>query len=81
MPKANAKKRNGAAQSSPYANPTKGAANHIFKMKTDIGQHVLKNPGVADAIVAKSDLKQSDVCKAGVLWSQSRLIALRLCLK
>ncbi len=64
MPKANTKRRNGAAQSSPYSHPAKGsAANHIFKMKTDIGQHVLKNPGVADAIVAKSDLKQSDVCK------------------
>ena len=63
MPKAQGKKRNGASQSSPYNRPPKSsAANHIFKMKTDIGQHVLKNPGVADAIVAKSDLKQSDVC-------------------
>lgn len=30
-------------------------------MNTDLGQHVLKNPGVADAIVNKADLKQSDV--------------------
>ncbi|RMD41215.1 hypothetical protein DV735_g3903, partial [Chaetothyriales sp. CBS 134920] len=29
-------------------------------MNTDIGQHVLKNPGVAQAIVDKADLKQSD---------------------
>ena len=29
-------------------------------MNTDLGQHVLKNPGVADAIIAKADLKQSD---------------------
>ena len=77
MPKVQGKKRNGAAQSSPY-----GSA--IFKMKTNIGQHVLKNPGVvcaldispfvysylrisrskmmqAQAIVDKADLKQSDV--------------------
>ena len=63
MPKAGPRKRNGAAQSSPYAHgaaKTK-AANNIFKMNTDIGQHVLKNPGVAQAIVDKADLKQSDV--------------------
>ena len=29
-------------------------------MNTDLGQHVLKNPGVAQAIVDKADLKQSD---------------------
>lgn len=60
MPKAFKQKRNGsAAQSTPYAK-TK-AANNIFKMNTDLGQHVLKNPGVAQAIVDKADLKQSDV--------------------
>lgn len=64
MPKAGHKKRNnGAAQSSPYAHAAakNKAANNIFKMNTDIGQHVLKNPGVAQAIVDKADLKQSDV--------------------
>ena len=62
MPKAKKNGRNAGAQSSPYNRPAKASAsNHIFKMKTDIGQHVLKNPGVADVIVAKSDLKQSDV--------------------
>ncbi len=30
-------------------------------MNTDLGQHVLKNPGVAQAIVDKADLKQSDI--------------------
>lgn len=61
MPKATKQKRNGAAtHSSPYASKTK-ASNNIFKMNTDIGQHVLKNPGVAQAIVDKADLKQSDV--------------------
>ena len=62
MPKSHGKKRNNASHSSPYSQSAKGSAsNHIFKMKTDIGQHVLKNPGIADAIVAKADLKQSDV--------------------
>ena len=62
MPKAAKGKRNGTAHSSPYKPGGKGSAvNHIFKMKTDIGQHVLKNPGVAQAIVDKADLKQSDV--------------------
>ncbi|KAF2768876.1 rRNA adenine dimethylase [Teratosphaeria nubilosa] len=37
------------------------AANNIFKMNTDVGQHILKNPGVAQAIVDKADLKQSDI--------------------
>ncbi|KAL9009673.1 MAG: hypothetical protein Q9173_005319 [Seirophora scorigena] len=60
MPKATKQKRNDAAHSSPYASKTK-ASNNIFKMNTDIGQHVLKNPGVAQAIVDKADLKQSDI--------------------
>ncbi|KAF2687660.1 dimethyladenosine transferase [Lentithecium fluviatile CBS 122367] len=47
---------------SPYSKPTsKSAAAHsIFKMNTDLGQHILKNPGVASAIVEKAALKQSD---------------------
>jgi 18S rRNA (adenine1779-N6/adenine1780-N6)-dimethyltransferase len=63
MPKVNSKKRNSASQNNPYAHAaakTK-AANSIFKMNTDMGQHVLKNPGVAQAIVDKADLKQNDV--------------------
>jgi hypothetical protein len=58
MPKAKAAKRNGSASSSPY---TATSRNNIFKMNTDLGQHILKNPGVAQAIVDKADLKQSDV--------------------
>ena len=64
MPKATHQKRSGGPQS-PYtktpstAKPT--LSNAIFKMNTDLGQHVLKNPGVATAIVDKADLKQSDV--------------------
>ncbi|KAJ9627394.1 Dimethyladenosine transferase [Knufia peltigerae] len=67
MPKAQHKKRPSASSSSPYnkpgganANPSSGQSNAIFKMNTDLGQHVLKNPGVAQAIVDKADLKQSD---------------------
>ncbi|KAK5168618.1 Dimethyladenosine transferase [Saxophila tyrrhenica] len=55
---------NGIAKSDPYAGAAarKGKmSNNIFKMNTDIGQHILKNPGVAQAIVDKADLKQSDI--------------------
>ena len=62
MPKTTSKRHNGAAKSTPYpASSTKGGKNNIFKMNTDLGQHVLKNPGVAQAIVDKADLKQGDV--------------------
>ncbi|KAL8782610.1 MAG: hypothetical protein Q9213_005242 [Squamulea squamosa] len=60
MPKALKPKRNGATNGSPYTSKPK-ASNNIFKMNTNIGQHVLKNPGVAQAIVDKADLKQSDI--------------------
>jgi len=60
MPKMAMKPRNGGGTAAPYgAKPAAG--NHIFKMNTDLGQHVLKNPGIAQAIVDKADLKQSDV--------------------
>lgn len=57
----------GVAKSDPYAgaaarkSKAAAAANNIFKMNTDIGQHLLKNPGVAQAIVDKADVKQSDI--------------------
>lgn len=63
MPKAKQGKRNSASKANPYSDAaakTK-AANSVFKMNTDIGQHVLKNPGIAQAIVDKAELKQSDV--------------------
>lgn len=44
MPKAKSGKRNGASQG---ATPYDIAKNNVFKMNTDIGQHVLKNPGIA----------------------------------
>ncbi|KAI9696158.1 MAG: Dimethyladenosine transferase [Bogoriella megaspora] len=63
MPKSASKKHNGAPKTLPYAAPSPAAkmAHNIFKMNTDIGQHILKNPGVAQAIVDKADLKQSDI--------------------
>ena len=63
MSKKISKKRSSAAMSSPYAPPAlrQKTAHSIFKLNTDIGQHVLKNPGVAQAIVDKASLKQSDI--------------------
>ncbi|KAJ5668778.1 Dimethyladenosine transferase [Penicillium macrosclerotiorum] len=58
MPKVQKGKRNSAQADA--AAKTK-AAHSIFKMNTDIGQHVLKNPGIAEQIVNKADLKQSDI--------------------
>lgn len=62
MPKDKRKRANGAADSSPYSKPSAkaSAAHSIFKMDKDLGQHILKNPGVASAIVQKAHLKQSD---------------------
>lgn len=53
----------GITKPDPYARKSKSAASHnaIFKMNTDLGQHILKNPGVAQAIVDKADVKQSDI--------------------
>ena len=62
MPKASKGRRNSLATNGPYSqSPKHAASNAIFMMKTDLGQHVLKNPGVAQAIVNKADLKQSDI--------------------
>jgi 18S rRNA (adenine1779-N6/adenine1780-N6)-dimethyltransferase len=61
MPK-DKRKRPSGADSSPYSKPSAkaSAAHSIFKMDKDLGQHILKNPGVATAIVQKASLKQSD---------------------
>ncbi|KAF2671128.1 rRNA adenine dimethylase [Microthyrium microscopicum] len=64
MPKANPRRSNGSSRDTPYSASTpksrpKGA-NNIFKMNTDLGQHILKNPSIADSIVNKADIKQSD---------------------
>lgn len=67
MAKAKHAKRNGAS-SSPYERPSSGpgagnsnsAKNNVFKFNTTFGQHILKNPGVSDAIVEKAYLKPTD---------------------
>ena len=68
MPKSARKNTNGGiAKSDPYAGASARKAkagaikNNVFRMNTDLGQHILKNPGVAQAIVDKADVKQTDV--------------------
>lgn len=62
MGKLKPNKRNsaGTAASSPYSK-AQSTTNNVFKFNTNVGQHILKNPGVAEAIVAKAHLKPSDV--------------------
>ncbi len=62
MPKDKRKRAHVASDASPYSKPSAkaSAAHSIFKMDKDLGQHILKNPGVASAIVQKAHLKQSD---------------------
>ncbi|KAL2196062.1 S-adenosyl-L-methionine-dependent methyltransferase [Corynascus similis CBS 632.67] len=62
MPKAAKQKRAGAG-SGPYdRKASKGSANtNIFRFDKDFGQHILKNPGISDAIVEKAFLKPTDV--------------------
>ncbi|KAF3058040.1 Dimethyladenosine transferase [Daldinia childiae] len=60
MGKAKTSKR-GGANSSPYERPAKSAAtNNVFKFSKDFGQHILKNPGIAESIVTKAYLKPTD---------------------
>ncbi|KAK4138948.1 rRNA adenine dimethylase [Trichocladium antarcticum] len=64
MPKAQKQKR-GAAATGPYdrkASKGSSSANtNIFRFDKDYGQHILKNPGISDAIVDKAYLKPTDV--------------------
>ncbi|OAA54791.1 Ribosomal RNA adenine methylase transferase [Niveomyces insectorum RCEF 264] len=56
-----------AAASSPYARPggkagkagSGAAKNNVFKFNTNVGQHILKNPGVADAKAESRVLRPS----------------------
>ncbi|OKL57369.1 Dimethyladenosine transferase [Talaromyces atroroseus] len=64
MGKVQPRKRNNASAGSPYTkNLPSGSLkkNPIFKFNTDIGQHILKNPGIADAIVDKANIKEHEV--------------------
>lgn len=46
-----------SSSKTPYDRPAK---NNVFKFNTNVGQHILKNPGVSDAIVEKAYLKPTD---------------------
>ncbi|EAW11898.1 dimethyladenosine transferase [Aspergillus clavatus NRRL 1] len=63
MGKAARGKRNASGSNSPYQKPggapLSKAASAIFKFNTDIGQHILKNPTIADAIVDKANIQPS----------------------
>lgn len=66
MGKAKTPKRGGASNT-PYDRPNGGGGNNkdsnknnVFKFNTNFGQHILKNPGVSDAIVEKAFLKPTD---------------------
>ncbi|KAF4122796.1 18S rRNA (adenine1779-N6/adenine1780-N6)-dimethyltransferase [Geosmithia morbida] len=54
------------SSSTPYdrpnsnANSNSAAKNNVFKFNTNFGQHILKNPGVSEAIVDKAYLKPTD---------------------
>lgn len=66
MGKLKTPKRNSGASSTPYSKPSgassSSSSNPVFKFNTsNYGQHILKNPGVADAIVSKAELKPTDV--------------------
>jgi len=58
MAKAKASKKGSGAATSPYDKPSK--KNNVFAFNTNVGQHILKNPGVADAIVAKAEIRPND---------------------
>ncbi|TQS37184.1 hypothetical protein Golomagni_02350 [Golovinomyces magnicellulatus] len=88
MGKIKQNKRNHASTgSSPYIKTGKGV-NNVFKFNTNVGQHILKNPGVAEAIVAKAFLRPSDtVLEVGpgtgnltirILEKASKVIAVEL---
>ena len=62
-----------SASGTPYERPNGGpgasgaaSKNNVFKFNTNFGQHILKNPGVSDAIVEKAYLKPTDVVLEGV---------------
>lgn len=64
----NKQAKHSSASGTPYERPTGGKGpgtssskkNNVFKFNTNVGQHILKNPGVSDAIVDKAYLKPTD---------------------
>lgn len=71
-------KKGGAASSSPYdrkSSAGKGAAaatkNNVFKFNKDFGQHILKNPGVADG---ESGPRLCDLTEEMLTWLRQQLL-------
>lgn len=60
MGKAPQKKYSGSAGTSGQVSAEKHLSS-VFKFNTDLGQHILKNPLVAQGIVDKAQIKPSDV--------------------
>ncbi|CCH58499.1 hypothetical protein TBLA_0A07080 [Henningerozyma blattae CBS 6284] len=60
MAKAAKKKYNGVSTSNKQVDAEKHM-NSVFKFNTDLGQHILKNPLVAQGIVDKAQIKPSDI--------------------
>lgn len=56
MPKAVKKSFGGSKEPTGKTN-----INKVFKFNTDLGQHILKNPQIAQGIVDKAEIKPSDV--------------------
>lgn len=62
------RKSDPSSSSKPYDRPSKSTKpsssaagkNAVFKFNTNVGQHILKNPGIAEAIVTKAYLKPTD---------------------
>ncbi|KAJ2977606.1 hypothetical protein NUW58_g7761 [Xylaria curta] len=67
MGKAKTPKRGNAT--GPYERPPKNnaATNNVFKFTKDLGQHILKNPGIAQAIVDKVEPTASHSCLSCLL--------------
>lgn len=59
MGKVQKAKRNSGAKS-PYQKSDANIPPSLFKFNTNIGQHILKNVSIADAIVAKANLQPTD---------------------
>lgn len=61
MGKSKQVKRNSSSKS-PYQKPDRPPAGtaSIFKFNTKIGQHILKNVAIADAIVSKANIQPND---------------------
>ncbi|KAH3903343.1 probable Dimethyladenosine transferase [Saccharomycodes ludwigii] len=61
MGKATTRKRFNTSNNSTEKQVSASAANTVFKFNTNLGQHILKNPLVAQGIVDKAQIQPSDI--------------------